>query len=213
MPDNQKIKVIIVEDQKLFANGLKEILNKFEGVEVVKIIENGNLVLNELKHLTVDVIFLDLNLVGKNGLEVLKEIRTQYTDLLIIMLTMYQEKVLVDKAKKLGANAYLTKDASVEELKKALFLKTNNLFFTSKSISDSQQKDIKNEFSDNKILITDREKEVLRCLAKGKTITELAEILKASTNTVDIHIKNIQRKLNINTTQELVNFALKNNII
>ncbi|RLD83872.1 MAG: hypothetical protein DRJ10_02630 [Bacteroidetes bacterium] len=213
MSTKKLIKVIIVEDQKLFANGLKEILNKFEGVEVAKIIENGNLVSKELDTLKADVIFLDLNLIGKNGLEVLQEIREQHSDLLIIILTMYQEKVLVEKAKKLGANAYLTKDATVEELKKALFLKDTDHYFTSKAITNTKQIDSKNNFDDNKILITDREKEVLKCLAKGKTKSELAEILKTSTNTVNIHLKNIQRKLNIYNPQELISYVLNNNII
>jgi len=213
MSEKMQKKVIIVEDQKLFASGLKEILNKFDGVEVIKIIENGDLVSKELTKHKIDVIFLDLNLIGKNGLEVLKEIRTQLPDLLIIMLTMYQEKVLIDKAKKLGANAYLTKDASVEELKKALFLKTSDQYFTSKNIPNTKNKDIEAELSDHKILITDREKEVLKCLAKGKTIATLAEILNTSTNTVEIHIKNIQQKLNIEGIQKLVNYALKNGII
>jgi two-component system nitrate/nitrite response regulator NarL len=211
MSSKKTINIILVEDQKLFAFGLKEILNKFEGVRVINVIDDGDLLSSELENQQVDVLFLDLNLPNKNGLAVLSEIRVQHPDIFIIILTMYQEKILIEKAKKLGANAYLTKDVSVEELKETVFLDINSPFYISKNIRNLVQN------TDNQrnktTLITDREKEVLKYLVKNQNPKKIANNLNISTKAIETHIKNIKRKLNTTTEAELIDYVLNNKII
>jgi len=211
MSSKNTINIILVEDQKLFAFGLKEILNKFEGVRVINVIDDGDLLSSELENQQVDVLFLDLNLPNKNGLAVLSEIRVQHPDIFIIILTMYQEKILIEKAKKLGANAYLTKDVSVEELKETVFLDINSPFYISKNIRNLVQN------TDNQrnktTLITDREKEVLKYLVKNQNPKKIANNLNISTKAIETHIKNIKRKLNTTTEAELIDYVLNNKII
>jgi len=211
MSSKKTINIILVEDQKLFAFGLKEVLNKFEGVEVINVIDDGDLLASELENQQVDVLFLDLNLPNKNGLAVLSEIRTQHPDIFIIILTMYQEKILIEKAEKLGANAYLTKDVSVEELKETVFLDINSPFYISKNIRNLVQNT--NNQRNKTTLITDREKEVLKYLIKNQDPKKIANNLNISTKAVETHIKNIKRKLNISTEAELIDYVLNNKII
>jgi len=211
MNNRKTLNIILVEDQKLFAFGLKEVLNKFEGVEVINVIEDGDLLTSELENQQVDVLFLDLNLPNKNGLAVLGEIRAQHPDIFIIILTMYQEKILIQKAEKLGANAYLTKDVSVEELKETLFLDINSPFYISKNIRYLVQNtdDQRNKTT----LITDREKEVLKYLVKKQSAKEIANTLNISAKAIETHVKNIKRKLNTTTETELIDYVLNNKII
>jgi len=205
-------KIVIIEDQALFANGFKEILCKIEGVEVLKIIEDTVKTSDILSLNKADLIFLDLNLKGQNGFDVLKEIRKSNQELRVVILTMYVEEVLVKKAKETGANAFLTKDATLEELKKVIFLEDEKTFYISENIRKKNKVHsffAEDNFSSS-VLITNREKEILRCIVKGNTSKEIAKDLNISSSTVDTHRKNMQRKLKIHKISELVNYAIKN---
>ena len=127
---------------------------------------------------------------------------------------MYQDYFLIERAQKSGANAYLQKNVTGDELIKTLRqLETNN-FYLSKTLQQEteRKKSFRDQFA-NKMKLTKRELELIPLLAIGKNSSQIAGQLDISTNTIDTHRKNIFRKLEINSMIELVNFAHENNLV
>jgi len=212
---NQKSKkILIIDDQKLFVEGLKNIVSQFENVEVIGELYDGSDVMSFLAINDVDFIFLDLNLPQRNGLEILTEIRSIYPDIVISILSMYSDYVIAKKCKALGANAYLTKDAEISELKNVINLDYNSEFYFSKYVN--KKVEINNLKDDNFIKInklTQREIEIIKLLVKGKTSIEIADALFISPATVQTHRKNIFNKLKVKKVSELIKTAYENNLI
>lgn len=194
--------------------GLKNIISNFENVEVVGELYDGLNALSFLYNNQVDIIFLDLNMPEKNGLEVLVEIKKVFPEVVISILSMYADYAIAKKCKSLGANAYLTKDAEIVELKKVISLNNNSEFYYSdyvnKKIEISSLKD--DDFVKiNKL--TQREIEIIKLLVKGNTSIEIADALFISPATVQTHRKNIFNKLKVKKVSELIKTAYENNII
>ena len=120
---------------------------------------------------------------------------------------------LVEKAKKSKANAYLAKFVTVEELREVIFNTHNSEFYVSVVFSNRQRKAFQHDNFSQTILITDREKEVLKLIVKGYTSKKIATDLNISFSTVKTHRKNLFKKLGFNKTSELLKYACKNNII
>lgn len=207
--------VVIIDDQFLFAEGLKKILETIPSVRVSAIIDDGNDTMRYLSILKPDVIFLDLNLPGMNGIEILEQVRSQYPSICIAILTMYEDQLLVKKARNLGANAYLSKNANITELKKAIFSTASDPFFVSSEITDDQSAlQLSKEDSFKSLgIITDREKEIIKLIASGKNSNEISEVLYISRETVKTHRKNIFRKLGLKNTAELFKFVYENSLL
>lgn len=211
---NEVKKILIIDDQKLFVEGLKNIVSKFDNVEVIGVLYDGSDVMSFLALNDVDFIFLDLNLPQRNGLEILSEIRSIYTYNVISILSMYSDYIIAKKCKTLGANAYLTKDAEIIELKTVINLEYDSEFYFSECIHTKVE--IDNIKDDNFIKInklTQREIEIIKLLVKGKTSIEIADALFISPSTVQTHRKNIFNKLKVKKVSELIKTAYENNII
>lgn len=209
------IEIVIVEDQNLFARGFRKILESIEYVEVIYTMESGKGIKEQLEFLKPDVLFLDLNLPGKNGLEILKSIRGAFPNMIIAILTMYEDQLLINKVRENNANAYLSKDASIEELKKVIYASPDDPFYVSKSIHDTKVENaeiLADPFKDF-AQITNRETEIIALIAKGKSTDQISEFLYISPETVKTHRKNIFRKLKLNSAPELVKFAYENNLV
>jgi DNA-binding NarL/FixJ family response regulator len=212
----KKAEIVIVDDQRLFAAGLKKILESLENVRVITTIMTGQKIEEKLAILKPNVLFLDLNLPGKNGMEVLKSIRSDYPEMIIAILTMYDNQLLINKAKEYKANAYLTKDATIDELKTVIFTSPGDPFYISQTISNGQQKrnkvDLTDSFNDVG-LITNREREIIKLIAEGKSTKQISKTLFISVETVKTHRKNIFRKLNLKKASELIKFAYEKHML
>jgi DNA-binding NarL/FixJ family response regulator len=207
-------KILIIDDQKLFVLGFKNVISNIENTEVVGELYDGLSVLPFLANNSVDFIFLDLNMPEKNGLEILVEIKSRFPDIFVCILSMYSDFVIAKKCKSLGANAYLTKDAEISELKSVLNIDKEEDFY----FSNYLQKEIEiNSLKDDNFVkinkLTTREVEIIKLLVKGKTSIEVAEELFISPATVQTHRKNIFNKLNVKKVSELIQQAYENNII
>ena len=207
-------KILIIDDQKLFVEGLKNIISNFDNVEVVGELYDGLNVLSFLANNQVDVIFLDLNMPEKNGLEVLVEIKNIFPEKVISILSMYADYAIAKKCKALGANAYLTKDAEIFELKTVINLNNNSEFYYSDYVNKKVEiTNLKDDDFVNINKLTQRELEIIRLLVKGNTSNEIAEDLFISPATVQTHRKNIFNKLNVKKVSELIKTAYENNLI
>ena len=209
-----KRNILIVDDQKLFAEGLKSIIEQLRDVVVTGILPNGNNIEAVLFNHNTDVLILDLNLPGKTGIEILCDIRSKYPNLIIVILTMYSDETLAKLTKKKGANAYLSKDASLNELEHVIFNLRIHDFYLGKQIKiEKRIKTIKEDKFNKFALVTTREKEIIKLLAGGKSSIEVGKILHISPSTVHTHRKNIFNKLKINKISELIKHAYEHNIL
>jgi DNA-binding NarL/FixJ family response regulator len=207
-------KILIIDDQKLFVLGFKNVISNIENAEVVGELYDGLSVLPFLANNSVDFIFLDLNMPQKNGLEILAEIRENHPDIFVCILSMYSDYVIAKKCKSLGANAYLTKDAEISELRLVMNLNMGSEFYFSNYVN--KEVEINSVKDDNFVKInklTQREVEIIKLLVKGKTSIEVAEELFISPATVQTHRKNIFNKLKVKKVSELIQQAYENNII
>nr|WP_321450953.1 response regulator transcription factor [uncultured Carboxylicivirga sp.] len=207
--------IVVVDDQNLFAEGISKIIGGIENVKVMATLDSGENISKKLSILKPDVVFLDLNLPGKNGLEILKEIRNRFPKMVIAILTMYEDAYLIKKIKENRANAYLSKKASIDELKQVIFSSTDDPFFTSGNVEtpDNKTFELAEDSFTIKAQITQREKEIIRLIVDGRSTEEISEMLIISYETVKSHRKNIFRKLNLNKVTELIKYAYEHQLL
>lgn len=209
-----KIKIAVAEDHSIVVEGIKTILSTSSDIQYVGCANKGSDLLHLLQTKTPDVLILDLNLGGENGFDILEKIKEQFATLKVIILTMYNEPAFVRKAKSLGANAYLLKNYSSDELLQVISSINDGVFQTSKEIVLAKEND--NTFNSSFSVISQlspKEKEIIKHVANGLSSKEIAENLFISVHTVDTHRRNLLKKLNLNNTASLVGFAYENNII
>jgi len=207
-------KIFICEDHNIIVDGLKLLLKNSKDFKIIGHTGEGKNLITVIDNEKPDILLLDLNLKDTDGLTLLEQIRQTNKTLKIVILTMYQDYFLIERAQKSGANAYLQKNVTGDELIKTLRqLETNN-FYLSKTLQQEteRKKSFRDQFA-NKMKLTKRELELIPLLATGKNSSQIAGQLDISTNTIDTHRKNIFRKLEINSMIELVNFAHENNLV
>ncbi|MBK5279971.1 MAG: response regulator transcription factor [Bacteroidia bacterium] len=210
----KKKKVIICEDHEIVYTGLKLLLDLSENYSLAGLAKNGNELIPLLKKQNPEILILDLNLPDTDGFSLLKSVREFDKEICIVILTMYQDEFLVERAREEGANAYLLKNAANYELIRALDHVTNTSFYLSRHMKEELEK--KKLFHDSftqKMKLTKREVEIIRALALGNTSEKASIDLNISQHTVDTHRKNIFRKLEINNLASLVRFAYEHKII
>lgn len=210
----EKKRIIICEDHSIVYTGLKLLLEQSTRYSLVGYAANGAELLTVLKQESPDILILDLNLPDVDGLTLLKNIREFNTSMCIVILTMYHDEFLVERAKQEGANAYLLKNAGNEEFLLALDTLNIKTFYVAKQLEQAltRKKLFKDDFA-QKMKLTRREVEIIRLLAMGNTSHQTSVELSISSHTVDTHRKNIFRKLEINNIADLVRFAHDNKII
>jgi DNA-binding NarL/FixJ family response regulator len=215
MRDPEKKKnIVICEDHSIVYIGLKLLLEQSKHYSLIGYANNGNDLIPLLKKEKVDILILDLNLPDTDGFTLLKTIREFDTTIRIVILTMYHEEFLVERARLEGANAYLLKNSGNEELIQALDNLGKNQFYVAEQLAQelTRKKLFKDDFA-QKMKLTRRELEIIKLLAMGMTSQQAAVELSLSSHTVDTHRKNIFRKLEINSIADLVRFAHDNKII
>lgn len=210
----KKRRIVICEDHSIVYTGLKLLLEQSTRYALAGYAGKGSELLPILKESNADILILDLNLPDIDGFSLLKSIREFDSKLHIVILTMYHEEYLVERAKQEGANAYLLKNSGNDELLQALDALGENKFYVAQQLEQelTRKKLFKDDFA-QKMKLTRRELEIIKLLAMGKTSHQASVELSLSSHTVDTHRKNIFRKLEINNIADLVRFAHDNKII
>jgi len=198
-------KIYICDDHSLFLEGEISMLSAYsDEFEIVGTANNGLQAVEEILQLLPHIVLLDLNLPGKTGLEVLKELRTSGERPLVIIITSYNDENLMRKVKAAGGNAYLLKDAGIDEVIRTVRGVRARKFLNNPKISPTQDTISSSDQFKQIVSLTERERDLMTQLIKGASTSEAAEQLFISENTVKNHRKNIYRKLNICTVQELI---------
>ncbi|GAB4231992.1 MAG: response regulator transcription factor [Ekhidna sp.] len=202
------IKILLADDHQIVIEGLRLILNAQENFEIVGEVENGQEVLDFLGTNQVDIVILDINMPVMDGITCAKRIKSRYAKTKVIILTMYAQKSFVEEIIKIGIDGCLIKNNTGKELAEAI-----ERVHSGKSYYDQIQSFNLDEKEANQTKLSDREIEIIQCLADGHSSGQIAEKLFISEHTVKTHRKNILRKLDLHHTSDLIKYALNNGII
>lgn len=208
----EKLKIIIADDHQLFVEGLSLILKDEPDLSIIDIAYSGEELLDLLRKVQTDLVLLDINMPKINGLEALGFIKKSYSRIKVIMLSTYFEDHLIEKARTLGANGYILKNADTASLKNCI-----RKVAAGESFFANGQNKSENYFSEEDSFIkqfnvTKREKEILLFIKQGFTNQNIADNLHLSIYTVQTHRKNIMHKLKLSSPSALIKFVIENNI-
>ena len=208
------ISVLIADDHTVVRQGLKQILSADKQMSVVAEATNGIEVLRALERARVDVLILDVTMPGKNGLDTLKEVKRNYPALPVLVLSMHPEDQFAIRMLRAGASGYITKESAPEELVEALRKVCSGGKYVSPQLAERLAMFIED---DNTRApherLSDREFEILRMLALGKTVTEVADELLLSVKTVSTYRSRVLDKMKMATNAELTRYALQSGLI
>jgi DNA-binding NarL/FixJ family response regulator len=209
--------MVLADDHKVVRQGLRAVLEAEPKFRVIGEAGNGLDAIRLVDRLHPDVVVLDLMMPGLNGLEATRQIRKRSSKTHVVVLSMHKDESYVIEALKNGAAAYVLKDASAEELVKAVREAAADRHYLSPPLSDSaigayMQKatapgtDLYNS-------LTEREREVLQLAAEGHTNAEIGKRLFISSRTVEVHRANMMQKLGLRNSSELIRYALRRGIL
>lgn len=211
-----KIKILIVDDEKLIREGLKIMLSTFDDIDVIGTAENGYKALEICKSKEIDVVLMDIRMKDCDGVMGTRLIKEQFTKIKVIILTTFKDKEYIQDALKYGAFGYLLKDSSHEVIYEGIktaymgnmvvhpevaneILSNNNYSLNNKEIE-------KYDFSDKEI-------QIIKYIAEGLTNKEISEKLYLSEGTIKNNITNILSKVNLRDRTQIAIFAFKNRIV
>ncbi|WP_371377256.1 response regulator [Sporomusa aerivorans] len=211
----QKLKVLLADDHKLLRSGLKLLLQRNPGMQVVGEAADGEQTLKLYEQLQPDILLLDLSMPAMDGMECLKEIKSRYPESKVIVLTMHEDENYIKRAMEAGASAYVPKSAADTDLFKAIEAVQAGGIYLSQQDSNLLLHVLlhrEQETVDKKapyVLLSPREREVLRLVAHGYSLAEVADKLSLSIRTVDTYKVRLMDKLKTTKKSELVSYALK----
>lgn len=208
------IRILIADDHTIMREGLKRILEGIDDIEVVAEAIDGHDTLAKARSEDFDVLLMDLSMPGRSGVDLIRQIKDEMPKLPILILTMHEEEQYAVRAIRAGARGYLTKESAGTQLVTALRKVASGRPYI--SIEVAEQLAMSAMPADNELphtLLSDREFEVFGHLVKGKSITEIAELLHLSVKTVSTHKTRIMLKMERNTLSDLVQYAVAHNMI
>lgn len=212
------IRILLVDDHKLVRDGIRAQLISNPKFQIIGEASDGQEALDKLDHIQVDLVIMDINMVGMNGITCTEHIIKLYPHTKVLALTMLSENQYIKQMLKAGASGYLLKNCEEEELKKAIeTISTGGTYYSPDvtriimtNLSGSKIANNKNQGI--QIPLTIREKEILRLILEEYSNKEIAKHLFISQRTVDAHKRNLLEKTGAKNIAGLVLFAINNHI-
>lgn len=208
------MKILIADDHAIFREGLKQIIARSSNLVIAGEAENGMEVLNKVMQNDYDVVLLDISMPGRNGLDILLEIKSVRPKLPVLILSMHPEKQYAVRAFRSGATGYVTKGSPPHELIQALEKVAIGKKYVSPALAEmlvnSLDPDSQEELHGE---LSNREYQVLRMIASGKSVGKISEELSLSVKTVSTYRTNILRKMNLENNAEITRYVIQNNLI
>jgi DNA-binding NarL/FixJ family response regulator len=208
------IKILIADDHAVVREGVKHILSEMPDMVIAGEAGKGQEVLEKVGKNEYDLILLDIAMPGRDGLEILKDLKLQKPKLPVLILSMFPEEQYALRALKSGASGYLTKDSIPDELIKAIQKIVRGGKYISSSFSEkmlfSFDRDAEKPLHET---LSDREYQVMRMIASGKTLKEIADELALSVKTVSTYRSRILDKTGMKNNVELTHYAVKHRLL
>jgi DNA-binding NarL/FixJ family response regulator len=203
------LKILIADDHPIFRQGLKQVLARESDLHVVGEAGNAREALEEVTKQHYDVILLDISMPGESGLSIIRQLKQIDKDLSVLVLSMHPEEQYAVQALKAGAAAYLTKVSVPDELVNAI----RKVATGGKYISSTLAEKLAYAIEEPHKSLSTREFEIMRMLALGKTVSEIAKELFLSIKTVSTHRTHILQKLDLSNTADLIRYARQNKLV
>ncbi len=216
MQNNPKIRVILFEDNSHLRDSLYFLVNTSKEFECIAAYPDTRQALKNIDNLKPDVIITDIEMPGMNGIDTTRLIKKEYPDMKILILTVFDDKEKIFQSLCAGGSGYLLKNSTPEQILQAL----SDVYKGGSPLSPSVAKLVVQFFQrtmtdtlPDDYNLTPKEKELLQCLVDGKSYKMIADAMVISVETVKTHIKNIYRKLHVNSSHEAVAKILKQRIV
>ena len=206
-------RILIVDDHPIARLGLRYMLESPKARHEVGEADNAHDALTLLREQSWDLMTLDLSLEGRSGIELLKQVRRECPQLPVLVVSMHEEERYGVRALRAGAHGYLTKGAGPKKLLEAVERLMQGRTYISEHLADLLVRDVAPESGPAHRGLSDREYEILQLLASGMRVSDIAQQLTLSVNTVSTYRTRILRKLNLRHTAELTRFAIENDLI
>jgi two-component system NarL family response regulator len=208
------IRVLLVEDHRMVREALRDVLTQVPDIEVVGEAGDAREALELARTISPDVIVLDITLPDLNGIEVAARLRDSGNPAKVVALTAFSDKRFVTAMLHAGASAYVTKSAAGTELVRSIRAVAAGQAYFSPEIAGALASAMRHPVSENETApLSRREREVLRLIAEGARSPAIAGELHVSVATVEVHRRNIARKLGLRTVAELTKYAIREGII
>lgn len=212
--ENDKVRIILADDHGILREGLSAMLEKNENFEIVSTAADGNELARKTKEFSPDLVIADLSMPEADGINGIKQIRAFDQNVKILVLTMHKSKKMMKEAMSQGANGYLLKDDVFANLVNSINHVLAGKQFISQTLLHLVVDDyIDEDFTEKKLSLTKREREVLALVAQGMTSLQVASELNISPRTVEGHRANLRDKLEITDLAGLLDFAKKAGLV
>lgn len=219
--ETEKIKIILVDDHYVVRNGIRALFDDVEEIQVIGEASNGVEAIAKVKELHPDIAILDISMPQMNGLDAADIIHKQYPDTKTLIMSMHDNKDYILRSLEVGADGYLLKDSSKEEIIKAIKTVSGGEKYYSGSVSGILVSGYMNvvanptgvDFGKKKSAISKQEKSILAHLVQGRNSREIAEELTLSVRTVDNHRARMMKKLGVKNAVELVKLAIEDKLL
>lgn len=203
------IRIVIAEDQRLVRELMATLLARESDMEVVGEASNGREALQVVHAASPDIVLLDIGLPEIDGVEVARTLRKEQTLARLIVLSIHTERRFVQEMLQIGVEGYIVKSAAVKELVQAIRTVMQGRVYLSPEIAHEALERMEPVSLSRIARLGRRERQVLALLADGKRSTEIASQLSISVATVEVHRRNIMRKLDLHTVAELTKYAIR----
>ena len=214
---NSPFRILIADDHTILRAGIRSLLDMVPNFEVVGEVDNGKDAIYQAGQLKPDLILSDLSMPKTNGTEAIQRIKSRYPDIKILVLTVHKTEEYVHAALKAGADGYVLKDDTSDELINAI----KNIAIGKTYLSPSICSEVvmgyladpgKERISTSIDQLTSREREVMKLIAEGYRNKDIAEYLSISLKTVEKHRSNMMKKLDLHSASGITSYAIKNGL-
>lgn len=203
------IRILVVDDHPMITEGIQAILESYDDITVVGVLNNGQDAVDQVVALAPDVILLDLNMPGLSGLNATEMILEKRPDTRIVILSMHDSPEYISTALSHGARGYILKDIPTESIRSAI----DAVLAGDQYLCTGAKGSLRPKISDGREALTSREQTILLELAQGKSNKDVANKLNISVRTVETHRNNIKGKLGISSTAGLTRYAMEHGVL
>jgi DNA-binding NarL/FixJ family response regulator len=213
MARNRPIKVLLADDHFLVRQGLRASLSEYPQIEIIGEASNGREAIDKTQRLSPDVVLMDINMPEMNGLEATAALRKRGSGARVLALTVHNNKQYILQIIRSGAQGYVLKDTSPDELVRGIQAVRNGEAFFSPSVSSVVLQLLRGEdrlpHNGDEITLTPRERQITRLVAAGKTSKEIAAELGVNVRTIETQRYQLMRRVNVRNAAELTRFAIE----
>lgn len=214
----QVIKIAIADDHKIFRDGIRMALKDREYLKILWEAEDGKDLMHKMKIKEPDVLLMDLRMPHLDGINAISLLRKEHEAVKIIILTMYDDQEMITKMMEMGANAYLTKTTDPEEIYQAILTCMNDDFYFNDLVNKAvllklQHKKTVRQFYPNPVKFSEKELNILKCIAQDKTTEEISKEVFLSPRTIETIRQKMKEKVGAKTIAGLVMYATRNKLL